>query len=167
MPGHPNVVSEKNLEWGESSYGEKFGYRRKSLSLATGGEKLGCSLYEVGPGRRAWPFHYHAANEEAIYVLGGSGTLRIGGDKVPISNGDYVTFPAAREEGAHQLVNTSDSTLRYLCFSTMVEPDVTIYPGSGKIGVFVGAAPGGPTEKRTLSKFLKVDAEVGYFEGEE
>ena len=167
MSGHPNVVSEKNLEWGESSNGEKFGYRRKSLSLATGGEKLGCSLYEVGPDRRAWPFHYHAANEEAIYVLDGSGTLRIGGDEIPISKGDYVTFPAAREEGAHQLVNTSDSKLRYLCFSTMVEPDVMIYPDSGKIGVFVGAAPGGPKEKRTLSKFLKGDAEVGYYEGEE
>ena len=78
-----------------------------------------------------------------------------------------MTFPAAREEGAHQLVNVSDTTLRYLCFSTMVEPDVMIYPDSGKIGVFVGAAPGAPKEKRTLSKFLKEDAEVGYFEDEE
>jgi uncharacterized cupin superfamily protein len=79
-----------------------------------------------------------------------------------------VTFPAAREEGAHQLVNVSDTTFRYLCFSTMVEPDVMIYPGSEKIGAFVGAALGAPKEKkRTLSKFLKEDAEVGYFEDEE
>ena len=117
MPDHPNVVSEKDLEWDESSHGEKFGYRRKSFSLATGGEKLGCSLYEVEPSRRAWPFHYHAANEEAIYLLEGSGTLRIGEEEVPISKGDYVTFPAAREEGAHQLVNPSNSVLRYLYFS--------------------------------------------------
>ena len=66
VPDHPNVLSEKELDWGESSYGKKFGYRRKSLSLATGGQKLGCSLYEVRPGRRAWPFHYHVANEEGI-----------------------------------------------------------------------------------------------------
>jgi uncharacterized cupin superfamily protein len=78
-----------------------------------------------------------------------------------------VTFPGARKEDAHQLVNVSDSTLRYVCFSTMVEPDMMIYPGSGKIGVFVGAAPGAPKVKRTLNKFLKEDAEVGYFEGEE
>ena len=78
-----------------------------------------------------------------------------------------MTFLAAREEGAHQLVNVSDTTLRYLCFSTMVEPDVMLYPGSGKIGVLVVAAPGAPTEKRTLSKFLKEDAEVGYSEDEE
>ena len=81
------------------------------------------------------------ANEEAIYVLEGSGTLRIGEEEVPISKGDYVTFPAAREEGAHQLVNTSNSTLRYLCFSTMIEPDAMIYPGSGKIGGFVERPP--------------------------
>ncbi len=35
---HPNVVNENELEWGEQSHGEKFGYRRKSLSSATGGE---------------------------------------------------------------------------------------------------------------------------------
>jgi uncharacterized cupin superfamily protein len=73
----PNVTNENELQWGEQSHGEKFGYRRKSLSSATGGEKLGCSLYEAPPGRRAWPYHYHLANEEAIYVLHGSGTLRI------------------------------------------------------------------------------------------
>jgi hypothetical protein len=56
--------------------------------------------------------------------------------------------------------------LRYLCFSTMVEPDVTVYPDSGKVGIFGGAAPGGPKEERTLSKFLRGDAEVGYYDGE-
>ena len=166
MPNHPNVVrSEKDLEWGESLYGENFGYRRKSLSVAAGGEKLGCSLYEVEPGRRAWPFHYHAANEEAVYVLEGSGTLRVGGEEVPLSEGDYATFPA-REEGAHQLINTSDSALRYLCFSTMTEPDVMVYPDSGKVGVFVGAAPGGSKEKRTVSGFFRQGDEVDYYEGE-
>ena len=49
----------------------------------------------------------------------------------------------------------------------MVEPDVMIYPDSGKIGIFGGAAPGGPKEKRTYSKFLREEAEVGYYEGEE
>ena len=77
MREHSNVVNEQDLEWGEQSHGEKIGYRRKQLNSVAGGEKLGCSLYEVPPGRRAWPYHYHLANEEAIYVLEGSGTLRI------------------------------------------------------------------------------------------
>ena len=129
----PNVAHEEDLRWAEHSHGERFGYRRKSLSSATGGQRLGCSLYEVAPGRRAWPYHYHGANEEAIYVLKGSGTLRVGGEKVPLERGDYAALPAGAE-AAHQLVNTSDEPMRYLCFSTMVESDV---PDSGKVGVVV------------------------------
>ncbi len=162
----PNVTNEDELRWVEHSHGEKFGYRRKSLSSASGGEKLGCSLYEVEPGRRAWPYHYHGANEEAIYVLEGLGSLRVNGEEVSISEGDYVAFPASAE-GAHQLVNTSDKTLRYLCFSTMAQPDAMVYPDSGKVGVFVGAAPGGPKEKRTLSGFFRAEDGVDYYEGEE
>jgi uncharacterized cupin superfamily protein len=97
---HPNVVNQNELEWTEQSHGEKFGYRRKSFSSVTGGEKLGCSFYEVPPGRRAWPYHYHLANEEAIYVLHGSGTLRIGEREVTLSRGDYVALPVG-ESGAH------------------------------------------------------------------
>ena len=165
MKEHPNLVNENDLDWGEQSHGEKFGYRRKQLSSAAGGEKLGCSLYEVPPGRRAWPYHYHLANEEAIYVLEGSGILRIGGEEVEVSRGDYVALPTG-EAGAHQILNTSNEALRYLCFPTMVEPDVMVYPDSGKVGMFAGVAPGGPKEKRTFSKFLRSDAEVGYFDGE-
>jgi len=160
------VTNEDELRWAEHSHGEKFGYKRKYLSSAAGGEKLGCSLYEVPPGRRAWPYHYHGANEEAIYVLEGSGTLRVGEEKVPLSKGDYAVFPAGAEEGAHQLVNTSDEPLRYLCFSTMIEPDAIVYPDSSKIGVVVGAAPGGPKEKRTLSGLFRQEDGVDYYEGE-
>ncbi|HKH76325.1 MAG TPA: cupin domain-containing protein [Rubrobacteraceae bacterium] len=163
--GRPNVTNEDGLRWSEHSHGEKFGYRRKSLSSATEGEKLGCSLYEVEPGRSAWPYHYHGANEEAIYVLEGSGTLRVAGEEIPLGKGDYATFPASAE-GAHQLVNTSDRPLKYLCFSTMIEPDATVYPDSGKVGVFVGAAPGGPKENRTLSGFFREEDGVDYYEGE-
>ena len=52
MAKHPNAVSEHDLEWGEQSHAERFGHRRKQLGLAAGGKKLGCSLYEVSPGRR-------------------------------------------------------------------------------------------------------------------
>ena len=99
-------------------------------------------------------------------MLEGSGTLRIGGEEIPISEGGYVALPT-RAEAAHQIVNDSEVVLRYLCFSTMVEPDVMVYPDSGKVGIFGGAAPGGPKEKRTFSKFLRVEAEVSYYEGEE
>jgi uncharacterized cupin superfamily protein len=74
-----------------------------------------------------------------------------------------VALPA-RAEGAHQLVNSSEAMLRYLCFSTMVEPDVTVYPDSGEIGIFGAAAPRDQKEERNLSKFIRGDAEVGYYD---
>lgn len=163
---HLNVVSEEEMQWTEQFHGEKFGFRRKQLGIAAGGEKLGCSLYEVPSGCRAWPYHYHLANEEAVYVVEGSGTLRIGEEEIEIREGNYMAFPVG-EKWAHQIVNTSDRVLRYLCFSTMTEPEVGFYPDSGKFVVFAGSAPGGPKEKRTLTKFLRADAEVGYWEGEE
>src|SRR3990170_7525435 len=126
MRERPNVVNEQDLEWGEQSHG-KFGYSRKQLGSAAGGEKLGCSLYEVPPGRRAWPYHYHLANEEAIYVLQGSGTLRLGEREITLSQGDYVALQVG-EAGAHQIINTWEGPLRYLCFSTMIEPDAMVYP---------------------------------------
>jgi uncharacterized cupin superfamily protein len=91
--------------------------------------------------------------------------LRIGGREISLSPGDYVALPVG-EAVAHQASNTSDEPLRYLCFSTMVEPDVLVYPDSGKIGLFAGSAPGGSKEERTLNKYLRADAEVGYFDGE-
>jgi len=161
-----SVIHEESLKWTEQSHGRTYRLRRKQLGAAAGGRKLGCSLYEVFPGCRSWPYHYHCANEEAIYVLEGTGTLRIGGKEVGISKGDYIALSAS-PEGAHQVINTSDKPLRYLCFSTMVEPDVVVYPDTGKVGLLAGAAPGGPKELRTLNMFLRTDANVDYWEGEE
>lgn len=166
MDDHPRVMNERDIEPTEMSRSERFGYARKSLSAATGGKKLGCSLYEVPPGKQAWPRHYHLANEEAVYVLEGSGTLKVGEEEFVVKEGDYATFPVG-EDGTHSLVNTSDANLVYLCFSTMSVPDVMVYPDSGKVGIFGGAAPGGDKEKRTFSKFLDAKEEVGYFDDEE
>lgn len=162
---HPNVTREKDLEWTEQSRGTKYEFRRKPLGSASGGEKIGCSLYEVPPGKRSWPFHYHLANEEALYILSGKGVLRIGEEEVAVSRGDYVALLPGKT--AHQLINNSGSLLRYICISTMIEPDISIYPDSGKIGIFAGSAPGGPREKRTVFKYVPGDIDVDYWEGEE
>ena len=119
--------------------------KTKRLGAAAGGKKLGCSLYEQPPGKRAFPYHCHFANEEAVYVLEGEGTLRIGAKEVPLRAGDYVALPVG-EETAHQIINSSTATLRYLCFSTSIEPEVVKYPDSGKVGLMAGlpAHPGVP-----------------------
>jgi uncharacterized cupin superfamily protein len=164
MADKSHIVNEDAIPWSEESRGDKYGWKRRQLGAAAGGEKLGCSLYEIPPGRRSWPYHFHGANEEAIYVLEGEGTLRLDGRELPLRRGDYVAL-MARAEGAHQVINTSAATLRYLCFSTMIAPDVSVYPDSGKVGVWVGSAPGRP-EGRTLGAILPLSAKVDYWEGE-
>jgi hypothetical protein len=47
----------------------------------------------------------------------------------------------------------------------MIDPDITEFPDTGKVGLFAGAPPGG-SASRTLQAFLRGDAEVDYFEGE-
>ncbi len=68
MKWRPNVVDEDNLDWVEHSYGEKFGYRRKSLSSAASGQKLGCSLYEVPPGRGSGPSSSQTKRLQPLFV---------------------------------------------------------------------------------------------------
>ncbi|HET9481808.1 MAG TPA: cupin domain-containing protein [Candidatus Polarisedimenticolia bacterium] len=161
-----NVINERDVEWSEKSHSGRFGFRRRQLAAATGASKLGCSLYEIGPGRTSFPHHYHCANEEAIFVLEGSASLRLASGEVPIGPGDYVTLPVGAG-GAHQVVNRSNAPVRYLCLSTMIEPEVSVYPDSDKVGFFAGSAPGGALEKRTIEGFVPLAARVDYFYGED
>jgi uncharacterized cupin superfamily protein len=150
-----------NIDWKEyEQRDEKL--RRKELSNAVNGSELGCSLYELLPGGESWPYHYHTANEEAVYVLEGEGTLRHESGEGSLVAGDFVALPAD-ESGGHQIVNDKDEPLRYLVFSTMNEPDVTVYPEMEKVGVFVGSPPGGRDE-RTLRAYYDTDAETEYWE---
>ncbi|WP_254543531.1 cupin domain-containing protein [Halomarina pelagica] len=156
-------INESDLDWTELD-GVEGTFGQKRLGEAAGGDRLGCTLYELPAGCQPWSYHYHAANEEAIYVLSGTGTLRVDGDEYALCEGDYVAFPAD-ESGGHCVVNDSDAPLRYLAFSTMAEPDVTVHPEIGKVGVYVGAAPGSGDE-RTLSGFFDVDDAVDGSEDE-
>ena len=158
-------VNEADLDWDDYEHGAT-AFRRKQLGEPAGGEALGCSLYELPPGRRTWPYHYHTANEEALYVLAGAATLRWPEGTATVQAGDYVAFPAD-ERGAHRLVNESDEPVRFLLVSTMVEPDVTVYPDSGKFGAYAGAPPGGDEDERVVSGYWRLDDDVDYWEGEE
>jgi uncharacterized cupin superfamily protein len=157
------TVDESDLEWTESEHGETR-FRRKQLGAAADGDRLGCSLYELPAGRKSWPYHYHSANEEAIYVLDGSGSIRLDDGLHDIEAGTYAALPVG-ESGGHRVINDSGDTLRYLVVSTMTEPDVTVYPDSEKFGVYVGSPPGG-REERTLEGYYEIDADVDYWRGE-
>ncbi|MEQ8764607.1 MAG: cupin domain-containing protein [Planctomycetota bacterium] len=160
-------VREAEVAWYEvsSPSGERT-FKVKSLGQAVGAKRLGTSLYEIPPGGTAWPFHYHCANEEAIFVLSGRGHVRLTEESLEVQEGDYVTFPVG-EDGAHQIRCEGEEPLRFLCLSTMIEPDIAVYPDSGKFGLFAGGAPGTPPESRWLLTFVRQDATMQYWDGED
>ncbi len=160
------TVNADRLDWEEIDRGTA-GWRRKRLAAATDNTDLGCSLYEIPPGKRGWPYHYHTGNAEAVYVLTGIGEVRGPDDeRVDLEADDYVAFPAG-PDGAHQVFNTGEEPLRYLAISTMKEPEVLRYPDSDKVGIMAGAPPGGDSEKRTVDGFYRTEDAVGYWTDEE
>ena len=143
---------EMNIEHGP------FAARRKRLGDAGGAQKIGCSWTEVAPGKKAFPLHFHNANEEAVFILEGEGVLRSGEQEIPLRAGDYVVFPVGPP--GHQIINRSGGILRYLALSTMIDPEVSVYPDSNKFGIYGKSVPGGRAIHR-------VPAGVDYYEGEE
>jgi uncharacterized cupin superfamily protein len=102
----------------------------KSLGDATGLTGLGIYMTEVAPGEDTTTFHMHHHEDEAIYVLAGTGTARIGEATHSIGPGDFIGY---RKGGrAHVLTNTGTETLRYLVIGERRAHDVCDYPERGK-----------------------------------
>ena len=106
-----------------------------SVSDGTVAAKLGAGYDELPAGKRSCPYHFHHAQEEMFVILEGEGSLRVAGEMVPVKAGDVVFIPPGPEY-PHQLVNTSNATLRYLSISTQERPEICEYPDSGKYGAF-------------------------------
>jgi uncharacterized cupin superfamily protein len=142
---------------------EHSGFRcqRARLSRQAGSERLGLSLWELPPGEAAYPYHYHLAEEELVVVLQGQPSLRTREGWRELKEGEVVPFLRG-ERGAHQLVNRTESAVRFLAFSTSGEPDIVIRPDSDTIGAFERRPEGGGL----YIHFRAADA-IDYFEGEQ
>jgi len=161
---HPHVANLDEVEVVVESKG-KFAPRERYLAEATGGKQLGCSHVELQPGAIAWPYHYHCANEEAIYVLEGTGTTRLGDARIEIRAGDYLAFPAG-DATPHQTINTGTVPLKYLCFSTMIRVDVIGYPDSGKVGARAREVMADGSVRTIVRGNFKPEHAVDYWAGE-
>lgn len=165
---HPApIVRLDDLTLKEQAHGRHFSAAMGAIAAPLGATHLGARLVEVPPGKAAWPFHSHHANDEMFVFLGGTGELRFGEERYPVASGMVAVCPAGGAETAHQVIATGVEPLRYIAVSSMREPDVMEYPDSGKVTVFAGAAPGGDKARRRMAvSFRKADA-VDYWDGED
>ena len=162
----PLVVTLDRLTLETQAHGDRYEARFAPVAGPAGARRLGARYVEVPPGKRAWPYHAHHANDEIFVILGGRGTLRFGGAVHAVAAGDVVVCPAGGPETAHQMTAEGEEPLRYLAVSTMNEPDVMEYPDSGKLTVFAGSPPGGDKAARRVSLTVRADSGVPYWDGE-
>src|SRR3954447_2742594 len=114
--------------------GAPYVWKRARLGRAAGSRGLGASLFALPPGSATFPLHAHLHNEELLVVLSGTPTLRTTDGSRVLASGDVVAFVAGLE-GAHELTNASDSEVRLLIVSTMVAPEINVFPDTGELWV--------------------------------
>lgn len=114
------------------------------------------SVYEIPPGKSAYPYHFHHNNEETFYIISGEGLLRTPEGERKVCAGELLFFPTG-SQGAHKLTNCSETeNLVYLDFDVTHEVDITEYPDSGKIGIW----------GMGINELYPRSANVDYYEGE-
>jgi uncharacterized cupin superfamily protein len=148
-------------EFDEPREHDGFRARRARVGYQLGTERLGVSVWEVSPGEAAYPYHFHLAEEELLIVTEGEPSLRGPDGWRELSTGDVVSFPRG-EAGAHQLVNRTESVVRFIAVSTHGDPDIVLYPDSGKVGACERLPTGGG-----LRTFFRLGDAVDYLDGEQ
>jgi len=97
---------------------------------ATGLTTLGINIFEIACGDKSTEYHVHACEDEAVFVLSGTGTARTGGDTHQINAGDFIGYPKGGP--AHEIHNTGDTPLRLLVIGQRLKEDIIDYPDQGK-----------------------------------
>ena len=79
-------------------------------------------MSKVAPGTSSGRITLTMPNEEWVIVLRGEPTLRTPEGEHVLKEGDVTSFPRGKD-GAHQIINHTDSPVRVLMLSSMVGPD--------------------------------------------
>ena len=133
-----------------------FEYFKHSMVPKGAANQCAVSVYQVPPGKSAYPYHSHTNNEESFYILQGTGLVKTPDGLIEVSSGDFLFFPAD-ESGAHQITNVSETEmLVYIDFDTENRIDVAFYPDSGKVGIW----------GQHTNMLFRVADRTGYYEGE-
>lgn len=137
------------VEW---RAGDKYGGVVRSLGAFGRSERIGVVMEAVMPGRWSSTFHWHTLEEEHVWVLEGTGVMRIGEREIPVRAGSYVVFPPGAKV-AHATRNTGKKPLEIVVIGTRERDDVCVYPDSRKVLV------------RSLGKVGRLAA-ADYWDGE-
>lgn len=102
-------------------------YTARLFSDAGGLTQFGAFTETLPPGSRSSFKHWHANEDEFIFVISGELTVHEGTQKAQIGAGDAACFPRGGPDG-HFLENESDQPVTYLVVGTRAPNDVVTYP---------------------------------------
>ena len=103
------------------------GRSRKRLGNAAGLTQFGVNLTTLKPGAASAQRHWHASEDEFVYMLVGEVVLCEDDGEVVLRPGDAAGFKAGVANG-HCLVNRSDSDAVYLEVGTRAARETAEYP---------------------------------------
>jgi uncharacterized cupin superfamily protein len=100
-------------------------YRYQLLSDPGGLTQFGAFLEELPPGSRSGHRHWHASEDEMIWMIEGEAVL-VEEVETTLRAGDAACWPAGHPVG-HRLDNRSDAPARYLVIGTRATRDTIHY----------------------------------------
>jgi uncharacterized cupin superfamily protein len=107
-----------------------------SLTDEVGSKLTGFAVYELAPGEKFWPYHFHFVDEEWLLVIEGELVLRTPEGERTMGPGDVACFVAGAGGGHTVLRAEGDAPVRFAIPSTL-HPfgGGAVYPDSGKFTV--------------------------------
>jgi uncharacterized cupin superfamily protein len=123
----PKVDLDQVQTFKGSSYPTPFaepcrGRRGQRLGDAVGLTQFGVNLMTLVPGAWASQRHWHAREDEFVYVLEGELVLVEDAGETELRAGDSAGWPAGARNG-HHLVNRSEADARFIVIGTRDDAD--------------------------------------------
>lgn len=97
------------------------------LSIGGGLTQFGAYLDTLMPGAVSSQRHWHVAEDELLFVIGGTATVIDDDGAHDLTPGDAACWQHG-DPNAHHVMNKTDSPLRYLIVGTRVAHDICHYP---------------------------------------
>jgi uncharacterized cupin superfamily protein len=154
MPPSPNVpINRNDVPWETYEQDGVVRSQWKHLTKAAGGPqyKVGFAIEILMPGQKSAAAHWHTLEEEHVYIIEGTLTVRVGEARHIMIPGNYIRFPAG-EPSEHVLFNHTDEPCKYILVGEKNEHDICYYPDSNKVQI-----------RATREMFLRSDTrDYGY-----
>ena len=128
----PPALDPKDLpEQSSTGYPEPYksrvaGRHKRRLGDAAGLANFGVNLTRLDPGAESSMRHWHAKQDEFIYILEGEVTLVTDSGRQKLTPGMTAGFPAGKADG-HQLVNETGKPVLYLEIGDRTPEDGATY----------------------------------------